>query len=302
MSNFFTSLNLLVNRFLVLLGLRRQNLHWGIVYDSVSKQPLDPVIVQLVDAHTGQVVQACVSDLAGRFNFLAYPGKFKILVKKSNYTFPSAVVPGERDGIYRNLYHGEFFTLTQNSDVIPFNIPMDPAQKDWNQKAKAKIVHFDPFAEKFLFRLTVVLFWFVLLLSLLSLLRYNSAMIYAVLGFYAVVFLLWLALPEPRWWGRVRFKEGGRPAGGLAVELSYPAMPSVVVAKAVTAGDGKFLLRVDPGRYLVCIAAASAGRRSFPYQMVPVESSGAAGGSPGQLYRGMIRVGEDQVVNRTFSV
>ncbi len=284
MSNFFIHLNILLNRFLMFLGVRRQGERWGIVYDSVSKEPLDPVIVWLVDAKTGKLTQTSVTDLSGRYNFLAYPGKFKILVRKSNYNFPSALSAGDHDEIYRNLYHGEFFELSGDSDVIPFNIPMDPARDDWNQTAKKPLMSFSPYAENLLDHLASVLFWFVLALALVAWYFRPSSIVYGFLIFYAAVFVLALFLPRPRWWGRVWFKKTGNPASGDVLELSYAKMPEVIVAKANIYEDGKFFLRLDPGKYILEI-------KNYPPE-----------GGAAVLYRRTLRVGLEQVVNREFAI
>ncbi len=283
MSNFFIYLNNLVYRLLNACGLRHQNRRWGIIYDSVNKQPLDPVIVKLIDAQSGKVSQTCVTDLDGRYNFLAYPGKFKILVKKSNYVFPSIMSAGEKDEIYNNLYHGEFFELRGSSDVIPFNIPMDPEAKDWNQGAKEKMVDFHPYAENLLNRFIAVLFWFVLILALLAWYTQPSTLSYVVLGFYLFIFLL-LLLPRPRWWGRVRFKSSGAPAKGLVLELSYFQMPQVIVARANIYEDGKFFLRIDPGKYFMQIKRYSETN------------------APVVVYEKAVRVGSEHVINRNFAI
>lgn len=283
MSNLLIRLNIWLNTLLAFLGLRHKDDRWGIVYDSVNKQPLDPVIVKLINAVTGKVVQTSVTDLSGRFNFLAYPGKFKILVKKSNYLFPSTKLLGDNDEIYKNLYHGEFFTLSGDSDVIDFNIPMDPENPDWNQTAKQKLTAYHPYWENFFYGLTVLVFWSVLLLDILTLKFYPTKFSYWLLYFYIFVILLWVFLPQPRWWGKVSLKNGGSTEG-LVVELSYKAMPTMVLVKANVFDDGKFFLRVLPGKYLMQIKRYSDNL------------------APQVLYAKNIRVGYEQVLNRSFTI
>lgn len=284
MNNFFIGLNILINRLLVLLGLRRREEHWGVVFDSLTKQPLDPVIVKLVDAKTGKMVQSSVTDLAGRFNFLAYPGKFKILVRKSNYIFPSQMLTGGKDELYGNLYHAELFELSGDSEVIPFNIPMDPEYKDWNQGAKIKILDVHPFLETFLTKLTLVAFWFVLLLSILGLYFQRAPFAKYILGAYALIFFLAWTVPRPRWWGRVLIKNPNDSLVGLVVELSHPEMKDVVVAKANVLEDGKFLIRMDRGKYVLNI------KRYIDDQ------------PPQLVYTKKVRVGGEQVVNKDFAI
>lgn len=267
-----------------MFGLRRNNSRWGIVYDSVSKEPLDPAIVQLVDAHTGRITQTSITDMSGRYNFLAYPGKFKILAKKSNYNCPSVISAGDHDEIYRELYHGEFFELSGDSEVIPFNIPMDPVGADWNQKAKRSMMGYHLYAENFLYRLASLLFWFCLLPTLAGFYFRPSPLIYGFMGFYVLVFLLVAFTPRPRWWGTVSLRSGEIPGDSTTLELSYSKMPSVTVAKANLYEDGKFFLRLDPGSYLLQIKDHSER------------------GHGKVLYQKKVKVGLEQVLNGNFVI
>src|SRR3989344_335496 len=160
---FFSNLGLwvagLLNSFLVFFQLREKREFWGVVYDSVSKQPLDPVKVSLVYADTGKLEGACITDLEGRYGFLARPGKFKILVQKTNYIFPSKIASKQKDGIYTHLYHGEFFELASESEVVAPNIPMDPQSPDWNQESKSKLMTTHFYFRWFLEKLLAVVLW-----------------------------------------------------------------------------------------------------------------------------------------------
>jgi hypothetical protein len=283
MSNFFISLNVLLNRLLAFLVLRHKEDRWGIVYDSVSKQPLDPVIVKLIDARTGKVFQSSVTDLAGRYNFLAYPGKFKILVKKSNYLFPSQISAGGSDEVYQNLYHGEFFELRGDSEVISFNIPMDPEHRDWNQAAKLEMAPYHPYIENFVYGITAVVFWTVLILDAASIYIWPTLFAYWLLGFYGACLLLAWLLPYPRMWGRV-FLKNGESAEGLMLEISYASLPDIILVKAAVYGDGKFFLRLSPGKYIYQI------KKHYPE--LPSKT----------LNKGSIRVGFEQVINRNFAI
>ena len=120
---------------LVSLGLRKKRAPWGTVYDSVTKQPLDPVYVVLKNKE-GKEVGTAITDLDGRFGFLAPPGPYEITTRKTNYQAPSIKLAGKtRDELYDNLYFGGEVILNENT-VITKNIPMDPLAFDWNEFAK----------------------------------------------------------------------------------------------------------------------------------------------------------------------
>jgi len=260
------------NHFLAFFNLKTTEQFWGIVYDSASKQPLDPVIVNLVYAD-GREVGSCVTDLGGRYGFLAHRGKFKILARKTNYIFPSEYVPGNRDGIYENLYHGEFFVLNKDDEVVAPNIPMDPKDADWNQKAKLRIAATYPYWKLLFRRLFSVLFWFGFIFTILLLWRAYPKFnwqLYAVLGFYFLVLFCAALLPEPRLWGKVRVKTHLENFDGLFLELHSSQFPGISFGKAKINQNGKFLLRANKGRYSLSVSLLDAQNKENLLGSAPV--------------------------------
>ncbi|MBL8030515.1 MAG: hypothetical protein JNN11_04690 [Candidatus Doudnabacteria bacterium] len=254
---YFFSLRIL-NQFLHFISLRRPRKFWGVVYDSVSKQPLDPVIVKLSYA-SGEPAQTCVTDLEGRYGFLARPGKFKVIAKKSNYLFPSQLIKKNHDGIFTDVYRGEFFQLSDESEVVAPNIPMDPQAFDWNQQAKMSIVKTYPFYKLFVRKLSAVLFWFGLVYT--SLIFFidlyfkpvNNLLFrpsFILLLVYIFVLFLNMYLPDLRLWGRIMV---GRNSvmSNASLELINPLLTGITLAKTVTDQDGRFLLRANPGNYVL---------------------------------------------------
>lgn len=256
----------LINQFLNFFSLRKTRQFWGVVYDSVSKQPLDPVIVKLFYADGGEA-ETGVTDLNGHYGFLARPGMFKIFVRKTNYTFPSKYVSGDKDGIYENLYHGEFFTLKEDSEVLAPNIPMDPEGVDWNQQAKAKLGSPSPYGELFVKRIMAVLFWFWLIFCLLAIWNlFPNVPIYlfCIAAVYLILILLAVYFPEPRLWGEIFLGPGINEPLDLSLELHKEKIPGIIFGKAMIHPNGKFLLRSSPGNYLLEIYAADkVGQKSL---------------------------------------
>ncbi len=240
------------NDILLFFSLRRRKKFWGIVYDSVTKQPLDPAIVKI--AYLGEnYVDTCVTDLNGNYGFLAHPGKFKLLARKTNYIFPSKRVKGEHDGIYNNIYHGEFFELNDDYDVIAPNIPMDPVAYDWNQQAKLGRTRHYPYLRYLFKRIIAILFWFGYIYSMLMVISGSKYLpvIYLFLSFYFIILLLALTAPHFRLWGMVKqnvFREGR-----LILEITTFKFPDIVMGKAEVFPGGKFLLRTNKGDYRLVI-------------------------------------------------
>ena len=247
-SSFLTGANTL----LFFLVLRKRRKFWGVVYDSVSKQPLDPVLVTLAYADSNHDVQSSVTDLFGRYGFLARPGKFKIFVRKTNYTFPSVRAKGNSDGVYGHLYHGEFFTLAGGAEVVAPNIPMDPQSRDWNQQAKESIVRSYPYVHSLVGWLVTLLFWFVFILAALDFVYLkhfqfsNSAIVLCV---YGGLLFFNLLVPHQRLWGHLIVANSVKVKSPLVLELHNPNIDSVVLGKTEIRGDGKFFLLANPGNY-----------------------------------------------------
>lgn len=282
----FIKILVYVNSILIFFGLKKTKRFWGIVYDSFSKQPLDPVIVKLLYSD-GREIETCVTDIMGRYAFLASPGKFKIFARKTNYIFPSTHIKGDADGIYENIYKGEFFSLTDDLEVVAPNIPMDPVNFDWNQQAKKKLDQSYPYTKLLFRRLVKVFFWFFLIFTLVEIWKTYPAIEiynYCILILYLVLLLTSKLLPEAKLYGRVKLKTPIENNKFLFLELHNPQFPSVGFGKTSTHENGEFLLRANPGNYLLSIS-----RVDFTDQKVLLGSIKVQIGSEG-VFQGTILV------------
>ncbi len=234
-----------------LLGLRRKKRYWGTVYDSQSKQPLDPVMVELFDATTGKKLEQAITDISGRYGFLANQGHFRITAQKTHYQFPSQKISGNNDQIFDNLYYGTEFNLDANTVIAP-NIPMDPLGFDWNQMDKQRIVKFHPLREQLLELVLNSLFWAGFAWGVLVLILQPSFWHWLVMLSYAAIALAQLFWPKPRLWGRIFAKNTKECLNGLILELNHPQLP-VTIAKAKTNFEGKYFLKAAPGNYALHI-------------------------------------------------
>jgi hypothetical protein len=127
-ASLFNYLYLLITQPLLLFN-RRKREKWGMVYNALSKQPIDLAVVRLLDAQTKAVIQTRITDAQGRFAFLATPGEYELSVMKANMTYPSQLLKQEKiDVDMVDLYHGERIQVTQTTTITP-NIPVDPVEK-----------------------------------------------------------------------------------------------------------------------------------------------------------------------------
>jgi len=273
------------------VGLRGNKKFWGLVYDASTKQPLDPVIVKLIGAgdEFEPEVQTCITDMKGRYGFLVGPGKYKILAKKTNYVFPSTRVVGSQDGDFLDVYHGEFFEVTGGSEVIAPNIPMDKITRDWNQEAKAKVMKYKTFWQKFFFIFWTLGFWAFFSLTLVYLILDFKANLAITRSGWLIIFCIYIfsfilngLIPQARLWGEVLDKNTRQPINGLTLELKNPVMPDLFMARTTTTQEGRFFLRVNPGLYKLEMKINDAGGNNII------------------LGRVEIRVSNEALVNQTF--
>lgn len=273
----FLALQAALNGLLNFFSLKTSKRFWGIVYDSVSKQPLDPVIVKLLYAHGGEA-ETCVTDLAGRYGFLARPGKFKIFVRRTNYRFPSLYAAGDSDGIYENLYHGEFFSLKDDTEVVAPNVPMDPQHFDWNQQAKQQSPISRPYLRLLVKRIIAAVFWFGFIIFLLQAVSFYPSLpawLGVILLVYFVLLVLAKTVPDTRLWGEIRMQTKIPNSFGLFLELRNAQFPEVSFGHAEVAENGRFLLRTGKGKYLLAVFFLNAQKQKILIGRVPVRTGGS---------------------------
>ena len=105
---------------------RRRRKQWGMVYNAITKMPIDLAMVRLIDAATNRIVQSRVTDRAGRYQFFAEAGKYKLEVAKADYNFPPKYLLGKKeDGAIVDLYVGAEIIL-EKAGPISYNLPLDP--------------------------------------------------------------------------------------------------------------------------------------------------------------------------------
>lgn len=260
-----------LNSVLVFFGLRKRGRPWGVVYDSVTKRPLDPAYVRLFDSQ-GRVVNERITDMDGRFGFLLTPGAYTMDAAKTHYQFPSLQVAGKmEDVIYSDLYTGGPFTAREG-EVMTKNIPMDPVGFDWNEfeKNKRNLFRFYTRRQALVVRAGLALYAVGLASALLGAWLDPGLGAYVVLSLYALVAglrVFWLpthravALTNPL----------GAPYAFAIVRVYDPTLDTVV--KTVVADRlGRVYLLLTPGTYRLTIEEPLPGGTYRPvyadnYQM-----------------------------------
>lgn len=231
------------------LGIKKRARKWGIVYDSKTKRPIDPAYVKIIN-EDGKIVSERFTDMEGRFGFLVPPGRYRLEVSKTHYSFPSTLNT-RRDELYDNLYYGEMLYIPDSS-IVNFNIPMDPVDIDWNEEIKKKIMTFNPQNEILKKRITQTLFLFGFILSPLVYWITPSPFNLAVIFFYFLVLTLGQFGFKAKTFGRIYDKTTGRPIPFAKIKVSFADTPDQVIATAVSDITGRYYILVAArGNYLL---------------------------------------------------
>ena len=238
---------------LTALGIKKRRKPWGTVYDSITKQPLDPVYVSLRDLE-GREMASSITDIDGRYGFLVKPGIYKVIPKKSNYIFPSDnLYKHFRDEFYQNLYFGDYIKIEDSGEVIVKNIPMDPVKFDWNEfeKNRKKLYKFYSKRELLIARISNWLFGFGFVVATLALIVSPEKYNIIIFGLYVFMSVMRRVAFKMKAKGRI-FDKDGFPLS-FAFIRAFNVETNVEIAHAVTDEMGRYHLILPNGTYYVKI-------------------------------------------------
>ena len=237
------------------LGTKRKNRQWGTVYDSVTKRPLDPVYVTLINTETDKEVVSAITDLDGRYGFLVLPGKYRIVTNKTNYTSPSIIMKGKSfDEVYNDLYFGEEIVITKEGEIITKNIPMDPMSFNWNEFAKTKMNVNTFMKEKDIKRAKLSKFLFTIgaLISLVSLIFAPSPYNVIIAGFYVLSYIFNYIVFQTKKSGLLTEKNTKIPLSFAIVKI-FREGENTPIVKKIADKFGQYYSLVPKGKYYIKI-------------------------------------------------
>lgn len=241
---------------LVAFGLKKRELPWGVVYDSVTKQPLDPAYVTLKDEQ-GKKISSAITDMDGRYGFLPSPGIYQMGVNKTNYVFPSQKLAGnEKDEFYNDLYWGQQVQVKKEGEAIFKNIPLDPVGFDWNEfvKSNKNLVKFYSRLDLALRKISDIFFIFGFIVAIIAYLAapylYNSI----IMGTYIFLLLLRIAGLKPKPYGIVKYKNTGEPLSFCVIKVFADIDgSSVEISKKIADKYGRYYCLLPKGLYYLTI-------------------------------------------------
>jgi len=236
------------------LGVKKKQRKWGTVYDSTTKRPIDPVYVSLINIETNEEVDSAITDLDGRYGFVAVPGKYKIVAEKTDYTFPSKKMENRNfDEVYNDLYFGEEITVGSEGDLIIKNIPMDSNSFNWNEFAKAKLLDVNSFIkEKDIVwaKVSKAFFFIGTIASVLTMIFVPNPYNYIIVGLYVIAYSVNYFILKKKESGKIKENSTGIPLSFAIVNIFREGVESPMMKK-VTDKYGKYYALVPNGTYFV---------------------------------------------------
>lgn len=238
----------------VLFFWRRRRKGYGVVYNAISKTPVDLAVVRLYEytqedeaaGRHGRLVKSRVTDKGGRYFFLVQPGRYMMTVTKNAFEFPSEYLKGERtDGTFVDVYHGEVITVSENDAIISANIPLDPSQAEKFHAPSSVMRH-----ERLRALQHAVAMIGILASVIFAVLRptlFSVAMIFVQLG----VYMLARRLAQPRKpisWGIVYDEQTGRPLSKVVARIFEPKYNKLLETQ-VTDSKGRYAFMLGPNQY-----------------------------------------------------
>ena len=112
---------------------RRRSKTTGIVYNALTKLPLDLAMVRLFDGKTGRLERTRVTDSTGRILFIVPASEYVIGVTRDGYSFPASTMKDAAvDPVYNDFYKGGKIN-SLGAPIAP-NIPLDPENAELTTK------------------------------------------------------------------------------------------------------------------------------------------------------------------------
>jgi sugar lactone lactonase YvrE len=234
------------------LGFKKKIKHWGVVFDSVTKQPIDPVYVTLSDAN-GKEISTAITDLEGRYGFLVVPGIYRIVAHKTNYLFPSRKLAGKvGDEIYADLYFGDYFEIKTEGEVITKNIPLDQEHFDWNEyiKHEKKLTRQNLMQTRILKFFYSLLFFGGLVSSAFALYLQQNTFTICAIVLYAVLLVLRIFVIKKPSFGIV--STSGEPVPYGVVKIYYAKLGTLLSTRVLDK-YGRYYAIAPKGQYYVTV-------------------------------------------------
>ena len=229
----------------ILLFNRKKQKRWGVIYNSLTKQPIEYAVVRLLHFESRLIVQTRVTDKLGRYVFYAKPGNYLIDVSKPGFVFPTKFLYNSKeDGEHMGLYHGEMIALADESP-ISFNVPLDPITTE--DSVRTILFHHVLRIIQHVIALTSAILSFLVMLVVQT---GPSLFVFLAQIFFYYLFRR-LAIPaQAKPWGRVYDASNDRALRNVVVRI-FDKKYNKLLETIVTDGKGRFGFFADKNLFYV---------------------------------------------------
>lgn len=233
-------------------GLKREKRFGGIVYDSVTKLPIDLARVSLIDIDTGRVVERTVTDSYGKYSFEMFSGKYAIEVDKRGYYAPSKNLEGRfSDEVYDSLYFNEIILVTEREDIIKRNIPLDPISFSWNKFVEERNNLNNFVIEKILRKISNIIFVLGFISALLLAIMLPETYHLLLIGLYVLVLITKILFKGEKY-GSIVDSRTSIPLSYSIIKIYRKGEENPIIKK-VTDKFGKYIIHVPNGFYSITV-------------------------------------------------
>lgn len=265
--NLWNYLTHFISWLLSLLGLRRgRKAAWGVVYDSITKNPLDLAIVRLFDAQTQKLLDTQVTDKQGRFSFLVAKGTYSITATKLPMVFPSRLVTSSSDGPYTNVYLNGSLTLSDPEKPITISIPLDPPEGTQLKTSLNFMGAVRQILEKSSKVSLVASFGISIALAVYTPSTLNTVLL--IVNWLYASYQVFLMLKKEKPWGIVFDALTFKPVSLAAISI-FDAHEKKLLRTRLTDYAGRFTFLAPPGDYLLTVTKSAY---TFPVKTQPKHS------------------------------
>ncbi len=227
---------------------RKKRKTYGVVYNAISKVPIELAIVRLYRIADNRLAKTTVTDSNGRYSLSAAPGQYRLVVVKSGFVFPSQYLQGMKvDGKYLDVYLGQTLEITDAEALVAANIPLDPSQAEAFHAPRA--LAFKRFARS----LQMITAPVGVLLSGIVYVISPSVLAGVMIAVQVLVLLLVLRLAKPRrpkGWGLVYDAVTQQPVGNAVIRVFEPRY-NKLVETALSDSLGRYSFLLGPNEYFV---------------------------------------------------
>ncbi|MFA5029949.1 MAG: hypothetical protein WC518_04445 [Patescibacteria group bacterium] len=226
---------------------RRRRQGWGVVFNSITKKPVDLAVVRLYDRQAGRLLRSRVTDKEGRYSFLVGQGVYYLEVIKAGFVFPSNILKGvNEDRSYTDIYHGQNIEIRDDQKgIIIANIPLDQEElkitdkqvisRDFWRKVKENISVVSP------------------ILAIISFAVSPTILIGSFTILHLILYLFFRRLAKTRQakpWGVIYNKDNKKSLAKSVVRIIAPEYNRMLEAQ-VTDNYGRYGFLVDNNIYYV---------------------------------------------------